>query len=137
MSADNWTICPMCVKYTEKDKLAFLDKYKDKIDSFILAKIIKEIDRKIEWIKSYSEEGFEEDEEIIKLIEEREYDIEDSLLCSEEDSCCSVREDYEQGIDDNGKAYVIYEADCQKCDLYRKIRIEGISKEYDYKEVSK
>ena len=134
MSASNWTICPNCIKLHKEEKIKFLDKYKAKIDSFVLAKLIKAIDDKIEWMESYSDDGFEQDEDIIKLIEERDYEIEDYLYCSDSDGSCTVREDYEQGIDDNGNAWVSYGASCQKCDLDRDINVEGITKEFKHTE---
>ena len=132
MSASNWTMCPNCVRYAEENKIKFLDKYKDKIESFILAKLIKAIDKKIEWLKSYSDDAFEQDEDVIELIQDSDWTVDDDIYSSENESSCRVREDYEQGLNKDGTAYCIYEGDCQYCDLYRQIRVDNISNEYKH-----
>lgn len=131
MSADNWTICPQCVKRAEALKEAFVKKYYGKLDSFAYGKIVLEIEKAVEYIKSYSSNEHKPNKEILSLMSEKDIEVElhtsfyDSteILQSGNVSCC-LREDYEQGVTKEGNMYFHYSCSCD-C---------GFGKNVSYKE---
>jgi len=131
MSASNWTQCPMCVKRAKGLRDAFREKYYGKLDSFVFTKIFTEIERAVKHIGSYSESEFKPNKEIYDLIEERELEVKyegepyyTNHLLQEGETGCSLREDYEQGVDDEGFVYIRYSCSCD-C---------GFEKKYSYDE---
>jgi len=131
MSADNWTICPDCVKRAKALRDAFREKYYGKSDSFVFTKLFEEVERAVTHIESYSDDEFKPDKEILKLAEEKEIFVEcfgnkyeaDDIL-QEGGISCSLREDYEQGVDDDGFIFIRYSCSCD-C---------GFEKSYNYNE---
>ncbi len=132
MSADNWTICPDCVKRAKALRDCFRNKYYGKLDSLVFTKIFEVIEEAVKHIESYSSEEFEPNEEILKLAEEREISVScygneytGSEIMQQAKASCTLREDYEQGLDEDGLIYVSYSCSCD-C---------GFSKDYSYKEL--
>lgn len=131
MSADNWTICPDCIKRARALRDAFREKYYGKLDSYVFTKIFEEVERAVKHIESYSTSEFEPNEEILKLAEEKEISVEYSEQEYDSDDIlqngsisCSLREDYEQGVSDDGLIYIRYSCSCD-C---------GFGKSYNYDE---
>lgn len=134
MSADNWTICPACVTRAKALRDAFQNKYYGKLDSYVFTKIFVEIEKAIDYIKSGSSEEYEPNKEILDLAEEKEITVEykdnsyDSAEILQQGSVsCSLREDYEQGVNDEGLIYIRYSCSCD-C---------GFEKSYSYDELKK
>jgi len=131
MSADNWTTCPDCIKRAKALRDCFRNKYYGKLDGYVFTKLFEEIERAVAHIESGSSEEFEPSEELLKLAEEKEILVEcykneyksPEILQKGNISCC-LREDYEQGVDENGLVYVSYSC---KCDC-------GFDKSYSYNE---
>jgi len=133
MSADNWTVCPNCIKRAKALRDNFRDKYYGKLDSFVFTKLFEEIERAVNHIESYSDEEFEPSEEILKLAEEKEISVEyagnnydSEEILQKGNASCSLREDYEQGVDKEGLIYISYSCCCD-C---------GFEKNYSYNEVN-
>ena len=131
MSAENWTICPMCVKRAKALRDAFREKYYGKLDSFVFTKLFEEIEKAVKHIESDSPEEFEPNEEMLKLADEKEISVEyheakydGEEIMQEGKISCSLREDYGQGVDAAGLIYVNYSCLCD-C---------GFEKKYRYKE---
>ena len=119
MSADNWTTCPDCVKRAKALREAFVKKYYGKLDSFVYNKILEEVNTAVQHIEGYSSGEYKPSEEILKLMEEKdiivnynneEYDGNEILQEGNVSSC--LREDYEQGVDNDGFVYMIYSCSC-------------------------
>ena len=120
MSADNWTICPKCVKRAEDLRDAFTKKYYGKLDSFLYNKAIAEIKKAVEHVKGYGSDEFEPDEEILNALDEKDIKVElygmdyeayEILQQGSVSSC--LREDYEQGINENdATCFMIYSCSC-------------------------
>lgn len=86
MSADNWAVCPKCLKKANDD----LEKAREKLNkaygivpSIEYLKMFQETERSIESVSSYAMKA-------------------------------ELREEYEIGIDENN-FYVSYSASCQEC----------------------
>jgi len=134
MSADNWTICPDCIKRIKELQKAFIKKYYGKIDGFVYGKMLQAVNDAVEYIESDSCDEHKPDEEILKLMREREISVEcygntydaDEILCNG-DISSSLREDYEQGVDDDGFVYIRYSC-CCNC---------GFNKEIEFNEKEK
>ncbi len=131
MSADNWSICPICLKRARAFRDLFKEKYYGKLDSYVFIKLFEEITRAVEHIESDSSDNFEPDEEILDLANEKEifvvYDGDkyDAYEILQKDSISlSLREDYEQGVDNDGLIYISYSCSCS-C---------GFNKNYSYNE---
>ncbi len=131
MSADNWSICPICLKRAKALRDLFKEKYYGKLDSSVFLKIFEEITRAVEHIESGSKLSFESDEEILDLANEKEifvmYDGDkyDAYEILQKDSISlSLREDYELGADNDGLIYISYSCSCS-C---------GFNKNYSYNE---
>ena len=135
MSASNWTICPKCQNRIKRMKEEFVKKYYGTLDGFVYSKMLNEIDKAIDYMGSYSEKEYKPDEEILKLMQDRkitvkinwgygevQYDA-DEILCRGKESC-SLREDYEQGVNDDCSVYFYYSCHCD-C---------GFSKDINYEE---
>lgn len=120
MSADNWSTCPECVKRAKGFREAFREKYYGKLDSFVFIKIFEEIQKAVEHIESYSSNKHKPDRDIIVLAEDRHISLQ---YCGQEykpheilqdgQISSSLREDYEQGIDDNGLIHISYSCYCE------------------------
>src|SRR3990167_6838416 len=76
MSADNWTICPMCLRRAEGLRDGFREKYYGKLEPKVFVLIFKEIERAVEHINSYSADEFECDEQILALAEKNNICVE-------------------------------------------------------------
>ena len=131
MSADNWTICPDCVKRARALRDAFREKYYGKLDSYVFTKIFEEVERAVKHIESHSSYEFKPNEEILKLADEKEISVKyhdneyDSYeILQQGNISSSLREDYEQGVDDEGLIYIRYSCSCD-C---------GFDKNYSYDE---
>ena len=131
MSADNWTVCPDCNKRANSFRDKFREKYYGKLDSFVYTRFIREIDRAVTHMESYSSDEFKPDKELLRYGDENnifieykdaKYDIYE--ICQQDKISCSLREDYEQGVDDNGMIYIRYSCSCD-C---------GFDKDYKYDE---
>lgn len=85
MSADNWAICPKCKMSNDGERESLVKKIKD----------------------SYANVSFEQYEENVRRL--HEYDLQNK------NPNCTLREDYEQGIDEDGIYEVRYGCSCNKC----------------------
>ena len=129
MSANNWTNCPACLKRAKKVKEQFEKKYKEKLDSYIYGDIIKELDRKIEYLK-YSESEFKPNKKVLVYAQENDLSTSSEFpdvqeLLDEEETGVPLRENYEQGVDDTGKAHAFYKGSCD-CGFSREIKINNV-----------
>lgn len=130
MSANNWTVCPSCVKRSKALRGAFVEKYYGKLDSFVYNKMLEEINYAVEHIESYSSNERKPDEEILTLMHEKEIKVSykgneygaGEVLQNHQVSC-SLREDYEQGVGDEGHAFWIYGCHCD-CGFSKNFRFE-------------
>ena len=119
MSADNWTICPDCQKRVKGMKEAFVKKYYGELDAFVYGQMLDEVSKAVEHMASYSSDEHKPDEKILALMEERDISVKWSghdydageILCQCCISCC-LREDYEQGVNDDGCIYFYYTCSC-------------------------
>lgn len=130
MSADNWTICPMCVKRAEKLREEFIKKYYGNIDSYLYNDILKEINDAVAHIKSYGSDEHTPSEKIMKAMDEKnmfvklndeEYDAD--FILQRGQSGATLREDYEQGVSENGNIYFIYGCQCE-CGFSKKVNYD-------------
>jgi len=131
MSADNWTVCPDCVKRSKDLRDAFVKKYYGKLDSFVYNKILEQVNKAVEEMESYGSGEYEPDKEILDLMVEKRIEVEQygnsydaHQILQEGSISCSLREDYEQGVNDDGFMYFIYSCSCD-C---------GFGKEIEYDE---
>lgn len=128
MSADNWTICPDCVKRSEALKEGFIKKYYGKLDSFVYNKILEEIDKAVEHIESESSDEHEPSQEILELMDEKKIEVNfegDSYyggqILQQGQISVGLREDYGQGVDEEGYVYFDYSGKCD-CGFDKSIR---------------
>lgn len=121
----------MCVKLAEELKEEFIKKYTSTLDPFVFRKIMGEIIRAIQYMQGRSSGEHEPDKEIFELMKERKievclgertYDYTEIVWNGRVSTC--LREDYEQGVNEDGKIYMTYSCSCD-C---------GFNKEANYAE---
>lgn len=131
MSASNWSICPDCIKLAVKIKKAFVNKYSTGLDPFVYETMLEEINKAVEHMKSYSAEEHKPNSKILALMVSRDIEVEvekeiylPGNILWDGDVSERLREDYEQGVnDEDGSFYFYYSCSCD-CGFNKDFKFE-------------
>jgi len=133
MSADNWTRCTKCVEIVSNCKDSFVKKYYGILDAITYNKILKEIEKAIEHSNSLSGKTYKPNEEVLKMMYEKDItvnlvdvkgkseDYSPSVMLFQNNVGCSLREDYEQGVNEDGTVYMSYDCSCDQCGFQKSV----------------